>query len=195
MDLATISPARRRWWQTIQGEAWQATGTVQRDGVPRGTTDLREACDSMCADYKPSCTRRNEQKPVMSPILRAAILPNRGGKSLAEREGFEPPIEFPLYTLSRRAPSTTRPSLRATDAPGGRRRPSSNCRACRRTGELRALTAERCRVSSTVLLYYQTTLTSVVRGRTPASFPPRAPPTPRKRPRRGDSSRGDSIPR
>jgi hypothetical protein len=31
--------------------------------------------------------------------------------SLAEREGFEPSIEFPLYTLSRRAPSTTRPSL------------------------------------------------------------------------------------
>ena len=30
---------------------------------------------------------------------------------LAEREGFEPSIEFPLYTLSKRAPSTTRPSL------------------------------------------------------------------------------------
>src|SRR6266481_4793629 len=32
--------------------------------------------------------------------------------NLAEREGFEPSIEFPLYTLSKRAPSTTRPSLR-----------------------------------------------------------------------------------
>src|SRR3954449_2738035 len=32
---------------------------------------------------------------------------------MAEREGFEPPVEFPLHTLSRRAPSTTRPSLRA----------------------------------------------------------------------------------
>src|SRR5215475_15140879 len=32
---------------------------------------------------------------------------------LAEREGFEPSIEFPLYTLSKRAPSTTRPSLRS----------------------------------------------------------------------------------
>ena len=30
----------------------------------------------------------------------------------AETEGFEPSIEFPLYTLSRRAPSTTRTSLR-----------------------------------------------------------------------------------
>src|SRR5580698_7975771 len=30
---------------------------------------------------------------------------------MAERQGFEPWIEFPLYTLSKRAPSTTRPSL------------------------------------------------------------------------------------
>ena len=31
---------------------------------------------------------------------------------LAEREGFEPSRRFPAYTLSRRAPSTTRPPLR-----------------------------------------------------------------------------------
>src|SRR5262245_6229670 len=31
---------------------------------------------------------------------------------LAERVGFEPTVEFPLHTLSKRAPSTTRPSLR-----------------------------------------------------------------------------------
>src|ERR687898_202992 len=30
---------------------------------------------------------------------------------LAEGEGFEPSIRFPVYTLSRRAPSTTRPPL------------------------------------------------------------------------------------
>src|SRR5580700_8615848 len=30
---------------------------------------------------------------------------------VAEREGFEPSLEFPLNTLSKRAPSTTRPSL------------------------------------------------------------------------------------
>ena len=36
---------------------------------------------------------------------------------LAEREGFEPSIEFPLYTLSKRAPSTTRPSLRWAGQP------------------------------------------------------------------------------
>src|SRR5215471_11981252 len=30
---------------------------------------------------------------------------------MAEREGFEPSIRFPVYTLSKRAPSATRPSL------------------------------------------------------------------------------------
>ena len=30
---------------------------------------------------------------------------------LAEREGFEPSIQFPVYTLSRRAPSATRTPL------------------------------------------------------------------------------------
>ncbi len=30
---------------------------------------------------------------------------------VAEREGFEPSIRFTVYTLSRRAPSTTRPPL------------------------------------------------------------------------------------
>ena len=31
---------------------------------------------------------------------------------MAEREGFEPPIRFPVFQFSRLAPSTTRPSLR-----------------------------------------------------------------------------------
>ncbi len=30
---------------------------------------------------------------------------------MAEREGFEPSLEFPLNTLSKRAPSATRPPL------------------------------------------------------------------------------------
>ena len=32
---------------------------------------------------------------------------------VAEREGFEPSRRYPVYTLSRRAPSTTRPPLHA----------------------------------------------------------------------------------
>ena len=31
---------------------------------------------------------------------------------MAEREGFEPPIEFPLFRISSAALSTTQPSLR-----------------------------------------------------------------------------------
>ena len=32
-------------------------------------------------------------------------------EGLAEGEGFEPSIRFPVYTLSKRAPSATRPPL------------------------------------------------------------------------------------
>jgi Recombinase/Recombinase zinc beta ribbon domain len=39
---------------------------------------------------------------------------------LAEREGFEPSVEFPLHTLSKRAPSTTRTSLRLESITCGR---------------------------------------------------------------------------
>ena len=35
------------------------------------------------------------------------------GEMLAERVGFEPTIPVKVYTLSKRAPSATRPSLRA----------------------------------------------------------------------------------
>src|SRR5580658_5218486 len=43
-------------------------------------------------------------------------------KELAERVGFEPTLEFPLNTLSKRAPSATRPSLRRDN--GLRHKPS-----------------------------------------------------------------------
>jgi hypothetical protein len=36
----------------------------------------------------------------------------RAFEDMAERVGFEPTLEFPLNTLSKRAPSATRPSLR-----------------------------------------------------------------------------------
>jgi hypothetical protein len=42
--------------------------------------------------------------------------------NLAEGAGFEPAMELPPYTLSRRAPSTARPPLRAVLLRGGRRR-------------------------------------------------------------------------
>jgi hypothetical protein len=43
----------------------------------------------------------------------------------AERAGFEPAIAFPLYTLSRRAPSTTRTPLLSFFKTGGKSKTST----------------------------------------------------------------------
>jgi hypothetical protein len=40
------------------------------------------------------------------------LVEKRRRNCVAERVGFEPTVEFPLHTLSKRAPSTTRTSLR-----------------------------------------------------------------------------------
>jgi hypothetical protein len=49
----------------------------------------------------------------VSPTVSSHHVKHNKTKELAEREGFEPPIPVKVYTLSRRAPSATRPSLRA----------------------------------------------------------------------------------
>ncbi len=55
-------------------------------------------------------TRRTNEQVDDGKLLKGKDFVE-GGMELAEREGFEPSIEFPLYTLSKRAPSATRPSL------------------------------------------------------------------------------------
>ena len=50
----------------------------------------------------------------MSVMLMVRLLPNAG--LVAETVGFEPTKELPLYTLSKRARSTTLPRLRVTIA-------------------------------------------------------------------------------
>ena len=50
------------------------------------------------------------RKKFTRQFYRAMI--NYYGFTVAEGAGFEPAIRFPVYTLSRRAPSTTRPPLR-----------------------------------------------------------------------------------
>src|SRR5688572_4491505 len=51
--------------------------------------------------------------PVCDAIApKLALVIRRERRRMAEREGFEPSVEFPLHTLSKRAPSTTRTSLR-----------------------------------------------------------------------------------
>ena len=58
---------------------------------------------------------------------------------LAERVGFEPTLEFPLNTLSKRAPSATRPSLRFTGRI--RLRELFHCNVCRLSSCAGVLTA------------------------------------------------------
>ena len=60
-------------------------------------------------------------------------------KEMADREGFEPSIRFHVYTLSRRAPSTTRPPVHPSAAVGHaagweRPEPFVSSGANRRTG-------------------------------------------------------------
>ena len=50
---------------------------------------------------------------------------------MAERQGFEPWRRSPAYTLSRRAPSTTRPPLRCASLTGGARGDQADNRAIR----------------------------------------------------------------
>ena len=64
--------------------------------------------DSKCVAYWRTSRGRDQQPcgPRLSPRRSARE------RRLAERVGFEPTVEFPLHTLSKRAPSTTRTSLR-----------------------------------------------------------------------------------
>src|SRR5690349_17384852 len=56
-------------------------------------------------------------------------------REVAEGKGFEPLRRLPAYTLSRRAPSTTRPSLRTGRLPDCRRRKSPATRGGGRGGK------------------------------------------------------------
>ena len=51
---------------------------------------------------------KNTNKPLKIIVFADLVL------TLAERMGFEPMKGFPLYTLSKRAPSTTRPPLQSS---------------------------------------------------------------------------------
>ena len=54
--------------------------------------------------------------PIMPFAWGSGALENVSEGTLAEGVGFEPTIRFPVYTLSKRAPSATRPPLRARRA-------------------------------------------------------------------------------
>ena len=92
--------------------------------------------------------RSRARYPCPSPKQNPA---NWRGFVLAEREGFEPSIRFPVYTLSKRAPSATRPPLHpdrqdSRDA-APERLPKGAVRILQNTARRFALAARPCRDS------------------------------------------------
>ena len=76
--------------------------------------------ENLLGDDTPSLPVTNHPRDIQKQTSDNAIemVPGRFRKQqicqgvMAERKGFEPSRRFPAYTLSRRAPSTTRPPLR-----------------------------------------------------------------------------------
>ena len=56
--------------------------------------------------------QRHQGKPIVLGTGCAAQIGKMLAEKMADTVGFEPTKELPLYTLSRRAPSTTRPRVR-----------------------------------------------------------------------------------
>src|SRR5688572_5001427 len=71
---------------------------------PTARCGLTEEWDSVPVAMRVSALRQTG-RPLEPPPT------ERQRRKVAERVGFEPTVEFPLHTLSKRAPSTTRTSL------------------------------------------------------------------------------------
>ncbi len=112
-------------------------GTVEFDGAPRETRtpdplitnqllyQLSYRGTGSGYSRRGRARKRGGGRPRISPVGRLRAWRSSCGRWLAEREGFEPSRRFPAYTLSRRAPSTTRPPLRAGDINHVRRQRAS----------------------------------------------------------------------
>ena len=106
--------------QTNGGSA-EITITVRQDypgrSRPRASPVIRVAVaplDSLIELYGGvPVGRRPGLEPLQNPFgPNVTYVSGMDHRGMAEREGFEPTVEFPLHTLSKRAPSTTRTSLR-----------------------------------------------------------------------------------
>ena len=83
--------------------------------IPSANTNLPTImiAERIAAAVETSCNCLSAIVPAqLSQLCRSREVSGPDKQGLAEGEGFEPPIRLPVYTLSRRAPSTTRPSLR-----------------------------------------------------------------------------------
>ena len=105
VDLMTLTSNVAEWFERQCGRTASAASArcAGSDLAERGVADLLPRAIRAIATIE----RCNDNKG------RILLGSRRKFWYLAERQGFEPWIEFPLYTLSKRAPSATRPSLRS----------------------------------------------------------------------------------
>ena len=90
----------------------RTTETGSRDDRPHtGATSLQTCLVFSAPRPRPSKSPGIHRKTPGRP--RAIPECEHRRDWVAERAGFEPAVEFPLHTLSKRAPSTTRTSLRS----------------------------------------------------------------------------------
>jgi hypothetical protein len=71
-------------------EVWRQTGREREFRVSDGSSQWGGLCNNACGYWR-SLRAKPRQRMLIS-------------ERLAEREGFEPSIRFPVYTLSKRAP-------------------------------------------------------------------------------------------
>jgi hypothetical protein len=109
--LAPPERAQSEHWLSGRIRAESRGATASRAGALEARSrrqNERKVSIGLAAGFEPS----REARPRLA---RGPWKPARAARtseaSLAEREGFEPSVEFPLHTLSKRAPSTTRTSL------------------------------------------------------------------------------------
>ena len=79
---------------------------------PKATTHRTGASSPHPAENSGIRARGHERERVDASLKTTRSAHLAPPREMAERVGFEPTVEFPLHTLSKRAPSTTRPSLR-----------------------------------------------------------------------------------
>src|SRR4051794_37634674 len=91
--------------------ASQLTGPAGRTATKPRPAAGCSAPKSIAARHLPKGPGRAEKGAELPALRRQEICRDGSPKPLAVRVGFEPTLEFPLNTLSKRAPSTTRPSL------------------------------------------------------------------------------------
>ena len=107
--------ANRRWRRRCSGSLLAPPVSVSASKAarlsPRPSARARPA---RRGGYGRSQDHGSKSQLLQMPVANGGVnsVSARGEIEMAEREGFEPSIRLPVYTRSRRAPSTTRPPLR-----------------------------------------------------------------------------------